>query len=408
VHEQVANKLSVRFADIGEQQVKNIPTPIHAYKMEMRQDDGRIETPLARKPAAPAKNTAWIMATAIAAAGVLVIGVAATAYLVMSRNRSPQTDTPQTAIATTVERTTPGAAAEQTAPRGERASQAMTEQKTAPPPAAGRLVPEVIPLIADRARINVRNEYVSALDHKALAISSGPLGFITGQTDDETAKTAALDMCQKRADAITPGRQCELYAVGNTVVYERGHPPMPPTPWIARDPSIERPLVAGEIPLLREQGKTRIEKAHLLGHKPKALAVASAGGYGFYLNQESVDEAARRALEFCGGSAGVPCLIVAVDDEFVVPIPATMKPIGLFRPATSAAVAPGLREDLAQRLANAPGGWSAVAVGDGAKIGLGLKATSEQKAINGALADCAKQDRSCRVIAIGPFAVEPK
>jgi len=56
VHEQVANKLSVRFADIGEQQVKNIPTPIHAYKMEMRQDDGRIETPLARKPAAPAKK----------------------------------------------------------------------------------------------------------------------------------------------------------------------------------------------------------------------------------------------------------------------------------------------------------------------------------------------------------------
>ena len=27
VHEQVANKLSVQFADIGEQQVKNIPTP---------------------------------------------------------------------------------------------------------------------------------------------------------------------------------------------------------------------------------------------------------------------------------------------------------------------------------------------------------------------------------------------
>jgi hypothetical protein len=270
------------------------------------------------------------------------------------------------------------------------------------------LVPEVIPLIADRARINVRNEYVLAPDHKALAISSGPLGFITGQADDETAKTAALDMCQKRADAVTPGRQCELYAVGNTVVYERGHPPMPPTPWIARDPSIERPLVAGEIPLLREQGKTRIEKAYLPGHRPKALAVASAGGYGFYLNQESVDEAARRALEFCGGSAGVPCLIVAVDDEFVVPIPATMKPVGLFRPATSAAVAPGLREDLAQRLANAPGGWSAVAVGDVAKVGLGLKATSEQEAINGALADCAKQDRSCRVIAIGPFAVEPK
>ena len=42
-----------------------------------------------------------------------------------------------------------------------------------------------------------------AADHKALAISSGPLGFITGQPDDETAKIAALDICQKRADNLT-------------------------------------------------------------------------------------------------------------------------------------------------------------------------------------------------------------
>ena len=73
------------------------------------------------------------------------------------------------------------------------------------------------------------------------------------------------------------------------------------------------------------------------GRKPKALAIASAGGYSFYLNQESIDEAVRRALEFCGGNAGVPCMIVAIDDEFVVPIPTTMKPVGLFRPATSVA-----------------------------------------------------------------------
>ena len=415
VHEQVANKLSVQFADIGEQQVKNIPTPIHAYKIEMRPDDGRIETqPVVKPAAAPPKNTNWIVPTIIAAACVLVIGVAATAYLIIARpgqpNRSLQTDTPQTAVATTAERTAAGATAEQTTPtRDEHASKtAATGQKTAVPPAAETLAPEVIPLIADRARINIRNEYVSAPDHKALAISSGPLGFITGQASDEAAKTAALDMCQKRADKLTPGRQCELYAVGNTVVYERGHPPMPPTPWIAHDPSIERPLVADEIPLLREQGQTRVEKAYVPGRKPKALAIASAGRYGFYLNQESVDEAARRALEFCGGNAGVPCMIVAVDDEFVVPVPTTMKPVGLFRPATSAAVASGLRQDLAQRLANTPGGWSAVAVGDGAKIGLGLKAASEQEAINAALADCAKQDRTCRVIAIGPFAVEPK
>src|SRR6195256_1514990 len=35
VYEQVANKLSVKFDDIGEQQVKNIPTPIHAFMLQL-------------------------------------------------------------------------------------------------------------------------------------------------------------------------------------------------------------------------------------------------------------------------------------------------------------------------------------------------------------------------------------
>jgi hypothetical protein len=34
--------------------------------------------------------------------------------------------------------------------------------------------------------------------------------------------------------------------------------------------------------------------------------------------------------------------------------------------------------------------------------------TPIKAAIDGALADCGKQDRSCRVLAIGPFAVELK
>ena len=33
VHEQVAGKLPVAFADLGRQQVKNIPNPIHAYRV---------------------------------------------------------------------------------------------------------------------------------------------------------------------------------------------------------------------------------------------------------------------------------------------------------------------------------------------------------------------------------------
>jgi adenylate cyclase len=85
-----------------------------------------------------------------------------------------------------------------------------------------------------------------------------------------------------------------------------------------------------------------------------------------------------------------------------------MKVTGFFRAASSAVIAPSLREELVHRLGNAGGGWSAVAVGAGEHTGVALKAAGEQAAIDGALADCTKVDRSCRVIAIGPFAVDAK
>jgi adenylate cyclase len=52
-------------------------------------------------------------------------------------------------------------------------------------------------------------------------------------------------------------------------------------------------------------------------------------------------------------------------------------------------------------------GWNAVAVGTAGRPGLGLKAADEQAAVNSALADCARRDSDCHVIAIGPFTVGP-
>src|SRR3981081_1382312 len=63
VHEKVANKLSVKFADIGEQEVKNIPTPVHAYMVAMRREDGTYSTPQFKKnppPAAASATTNWM------------------------------------------------------------------------------------------------------------------------------------------------------------------------------------------------------------------------------------------------------------------------------------------------------------------------------------------------------------
>ncbi len=318
--------------------------------------------------------------TAVAAACLAVLVIATFAYLKIVRSSAPQVTSQQTPLPATPP---------QPAPRQ-----------------AEALVPETIPIVSNRVRDDIRTEYMPAPDHKALAISTGPIGVITGQADDEAAKTAALDMCQERADALTPPRKCELYAVGTTVVYARGRPPMPSTPWYTLDPSIDTPLVSKDVPLVGDNIKATIEKSYLPARKPKALAVSASGHYTYYINQENVDEAVRRSLEVCGTYAGVPCRIIALDDSFVVPIVTTMKVVGYFQPASANAIAPELRDDLTRRLGNAGGGWSAVANGTGGRVGLMLKASSEQAAVDGAMADCAKQDRSCHVIAIGPFAVE--
>ena len=100
-------------------------------------------------------------------------------------------------------------------------------------------------------------------------------------------------------------------------------------------------------------------------------------------------------------------MIIAVDDNFVVPVPKTMKATGFFRPATNSFVAANERDFLARRYASATKGWNAVATSVNGRSGVALGAETEEAAVKAALADCAKVDRECRIIAIGPFTVEP-
>jgi adenylate cyclase len=100
-------------------------------------------------------------------------------------------------------------------------------------------------------------------------------------------------------------------------------------------------------------------------------------------------------------------MIVALNDSFVVPIPATLRVTGFFKAAGNTMISADAREDVARRMADAQSGWSAVAVGTAGRPGLGLKAATEQAAVDGALADCARRDGNCQVIAIGPFSVGP-
>jgi class 3 adenylate cyclase len=405
VHEQVANKLSVQFADIGAQEVKNIPTPVHAYMVAMRREDGTYATPQVKKPAktaAAAPN--WMWPVAVTVICLVAIGVGGFLYFTKLETSAPK----ESSFASNKIGPAPALPAVSTpAPASPVAAPSLPP---APPPTSSseRLAVETVPFIVNRVRTALTNEYLPGPDSKAFALNiQGINAFATAQQSEEAAKTTALEQCQKKADNAQPVRKCELYAVGNNVVYAHGKPPMPPLPWIRRDPSTEKPFATKDVPILRDQAKARLETVYLPARKPRTLAIGPGGHFVFGSNVETVEDAARHSLESCGAFAGVPCMIVAVDDVFVVPIPTTSKVTGFFRAEGSPVIAAEARADAARSLAGASTGWSAVAVGAAGRPGLGLNAATEQAAVNAALGDCTKRDSDCHVVAIGPFAVGP-
>ena len=405
VHEQVANKLSVQFADIGAQEVKNIPTPVHAYMVAMRREDGTYSTPQVKKAAskvAAAPVWMWPLVVAI----VSVVAIIVTGFLYNTRLK-------QTVTAAVAPAAAPSPAPTQMAkapmsPSNAGAAMApMPAPSPSPAPMSGKLAADSVPFINERIRNYLAGDYSASGDYKAFALNIGGFtGSALNQANEEAARNAALDQCQKRADAAQSPRRCELYAVGNTVVYIHGKPPMPPQPWVRHDAMTERPFAPKDFPMVRDPQKVRLENMFVPAAKSRSVALGPGGQYFMVLGASSADDAARRSLESCGAIAGVACLVVAIDDNFVVPIPTLFRTTGFFNAASNASIVADARSDVVRKLADAMG-WNAVAVGTAGRPGLGLKAADEQTAVNSALADCARRDSDCHVIAIGPFTVGP-
>jgi class 3 adenylate cyclase len=402
VHEQVANKLSVQFADIGAQEVKNIPTPVHAYMVAMRREDGTYATPQIKKKPEAATTPNWMWPVAVTLVCLAAIGVGG--FLYFTKIELPVgSKAPSTASNTSP----PPVPAPAPTSASERAA-APPPPSPPPIPSNERFAADKVPFVSDRTRMSLVNDYSTATDHKALALTNSGINvFVTAQPSEEAARSAVLEQCQKRVENLQPPRKCELYAVDNIVVFPHGGPPMPPQPWVRHDPSIEKPFATKDMPLVREAGKTRIDSNFPAGRRGKAMAIGPGGQYYYLSAQESAGEAVRRTLEGCGAVSGVPCMVVSLDDVFVVPIPTTLKAVGFFRADGNSMIAPDARVDVAQRLADASTGWNAVAVGSAGRPGLALKSANEQDAVNEALGNCVKRDSDCHVIAIGPFAVGP-
>lgn len=414
VHEQVVNKLSVQFADIGAQEVKNIPTPVHAYMVAMRREDGSYAKPQLKKGASKvAAAPVWMWPLVIAV--VSIVGIVVTGFLYntklkqTARVATPPAATPSAAASVNAAATSPPPTEVAKAPMAPPNAGAAMAPMASPSasPTVGKFAADSVPFINERVRNFLAGDYSAAGDYKAFALNVGGFtGSALNQPNEEAARSMALEQCQKRADAAQSPRRCELYAVGNNVVYTHGKPPMPPQPWVRHDAMTERPFASKDFPMVRDAGKVRLENMFVPAAKSRSIALGPGGQYFMVLGASSADDAARRSLESCGAIAGVACLVVAIDDNFVVPIPASFRITGFFNAASNASIVADARGEVVRKLSDAMG-WNAVAVGAAGRPGLGLKAADEQTAVTTALADCAKHDSDCHVIAIGPFTVGP-
>jgi hypothetical protein len=278
----------------------------------------------------------------------------------------------------------------------------------APTPVHAALDPDHVPFVTTPERARIRDEYMKAPGYRALATSLLHMAFVAGRATQEDANRAALEACEALGSASShkAERACELYASGDAVVTQRRQPPMPAEPWFVRNPAIERPFVAAELPFLSASHKERIGKGYGPSTRSKAFVVSVNGRWEASVAQSSVDDAIRRSLERCGYMAATACMVIAVDDKFVIPIPTLAKAVGFYRPDALFGVQAETRKDIARRLADAPNGWNAVAVGAAGNAGIAVKADSERSAFDGAMKDCAQHDRDCRVVVLGPFLVE--
>lgn len=155
VHEQVANKLSVQFADIGAQEVKNIPTPVHAYMVAMRREDGSYAQPQVKKAgakAAPAPN--WMWPLVVAVVSIVAIGVAGFLYFTKLEQTSTvvATSSPPSAATAAAVPSTPATPASTAASP---AAKAPASAPTAAPTATAAATPNPAVAAGRRSRRQV-------------------------------------------------------------------------------------------------------------------------------------------------------------------------------------------------------------------------------------------------------------
>ncbi len=373
IYDQIVGKLTLGAEDIGQQQVKNIPRPIHAYRLMAEGSSPRASGAV--------RSRTFLVAGAVAA--VVVVATAAVAGAILLRD----------------------------APVPDRIAQA------APAPVAAAPAPAAAPRIFATADIPFtstqrRRElepYEQAEGYKAMAINvRGWVEFATRRIDEKTARDVALEACNntvhKQVRTVRDFDRCMIYAVGNSVVWSFKTPAMPPQPYVAAArPMPPIPLVPAAVPLLGEGTRKLLVDVY-----PKAtgtrVVVIGRNKIDWWTFSDVEPDAVRRALQSCGHLSGRPCFVYAINDQVVVQTPQNFRIADVFTPQDLTGLEPAQQQAIERYLV--ADDWRAIAVARNGRIGVAVGRASEDSAVETALRECARAGGTeCAVSAVGPYLV---
>jgi class 3 adenylate cyclase len=414
IYEQIVGKLTLGAEDMGEQHVKNIPRPIHAYRLT---SEGATPV-VAVAPAAAKRPSRLVMgAGAVAILAIVAIGGA----WLLHEKSEPAAPAAQAAAAPAASPAAPPApvAAAPAVPAAVPAAAPASDPNEMPAPTLDPATtgPRIydaadVPFVPDLRRRALEN-YAQADGSKAMAINvRGFFSVATRRVDDPTARRIALEECSKlvhrEVPIVRPIDRCMTYAVGNNVVWTYRTPPLPPPPYVpAARPSPAIAFDPATVPLLTGETARKNLADHYATSDRKRALVLGRDHFDWWSPSETEADAIKRNLQICGHLTGRPCVVYAVEDQVLVRTPQLHKAINIFTPQAMTNLDSRQQEALDRYLV--ANDWRAIALARNGRLGIVSSRASESAAASDAVSECARAGGTeCAVLAIGPFVVAPK
>jgi adenylate cyclase len=372
------SKMNLGAIDLGEQNLKNIPRPVRAFRLTADPQKSPAPAPRSARRFALGAPMVW------GGSGLAVVVLVLAVVLLGIQRPSPQriSDPPPAAPVPPVQAALPPAAAAvpTVLASADRAFEAAS-----------------VPLVTDRVRNTLLN-YGQEPDFKAIAISRIGWGVASGAADLPSAERDALDRCKKR----DPKGDCRIYAAGADVVWRRT--PLPGPADLHVEP-LELPLVPADLAGIAGVRSVSAFEAYLNEKNHKAIAISEAG-YSTMGDRPSQEEAIRLAVERCSDFSQAACLLLSVDGLLTVRIPRTYKASRPYTVVGDAEMSEADKERIGRIYSGKD--WRALAKGGSSHWYAISDAESEAAAVDRALEDCRKVDTDCTLRAVGNFRVDKK